>query len=274
MSKKTKTLIGAGLSALLLATLLASSALAQGMAPWRSNGGSGYGMMGGRGMMQGNWNTMPGSQWGAGEAMPCGTNGGGFWSGSMMGGYGMMFGQSGARGATVPTGQPLTLDEAQAIAQQYLARAGNENLEIAEIMQFSDNFYVEVDEISTGIGAMELLINVYNGAVHPEPGPNMMWNTEYGHMGRGMMGGSFGRPSGEMTIAAAEAATIAQEWLDANMPGVLAGDEVKPFYGYYTIHTLTGGDISGMLSVNGYTGQVWYHNWHGDFVGMTGEHSE
>jgi hypothetical protein len=27
-----------------------------------------------------------------------------------------------------------------------------------------------------------------------------------------------------------------------------------------------------MLSVNGSTGQVWYHNWHGDFVEMTGEH--
>jgi len=23
-----------------------------------------------------------------------------------------------------------------------------------------------------------------------------------------------------------------------------------------------------MLSVNGYTGQVWYHIWHGKFIGM------
>ena len=23
---------------------------------------------------------------------------------------------------------------------------------------------------------------------------------------------------------------------------------------------------TGMLSVNGYTGQVWYHTWHGPFV--------
>jgi hypothetical protein len=25
-----------------------------------------------------------------------------------------------------------------------------------------------------------------------------------------------------------------------------------------------------MLSVNGYSGQVWLHHWHGDFVAMTG----
>jgi len=23
-----------------------------------------------------------------------------------------------------------------------------------------------------------------------------------------------------------------------------------------------------MLSINGYTGDVWYHNWHGDFIQM------
>ena len=32
------------------------------------------------------------------------------------------------------------------------------------------------------------------------------------------------------------------------------------------------GGIAGMLSVNGYTGDVWYHNWHGIFIDMTEEH--
>jgi hypothetical protein len=27
--------------------------------------------------------------------------------------------------------------------------------------------------------------------------------------------------------------------------------------------------VYGMLSVNGYTGDVWYHTWHGDFIDMT-----
>jgi hypothetical protein len=47
------------------------------------------------------------------------------------------------------------------------------------------------------------------------------------------------------------------------------GSEAKEshvFYGYYTIHTAKGGDVSGMLSVNQYTGAVWYHNWYGAHI--------
>jgi len=45
-------------------------------------------------------------------------------------------------------------------------------------------------------------------------------------------------------------------------------EEADRFYGYYTLHVLKDGQIYGMLSVNGYTGQVWYHSWHGPFLGM------
>lgn len=283
MSKKTKTLFSASLAALLLVGLLAGAALAQGQMPWRSGSNWGQGMMG-----NGNWS----------QSAPtdCGSDmmGGGFWNGvrGMMGrfGMGMMGGHGWGPGAmdpsqcplwgqAYPTGQSLTLDDAQAVAEQYLSDYGNPDLEIAEIMQFSNNFYVEVHETSTGIGAMELLIDPVSGAVHPEPGPNMMWNAKYGHMvqggmgmmGRGMMGG-FRLPSGDVAVSSGEAIVAAQDWLDANLTGVMAGDEAEPFYGYYTIHTLTDGEISGMLSVNGSTGQVWYHSWHGDFVEMTGEH--
>jgi hypothetical protein len=59
-------------------------------------------------------------------------------------------------------------------------------------MEFANNYYAEVKEKDTGIGAMELLINRPGSRVYPEPGPNMMWNTKYGMMsgngGRGMMG--------------------------------------------------------------------------------------
>ena len=37
-------------------------------------------------------------------------------------------------------------------------------------------------------------------------------------------------------------------------------------------HFLKDGQVEGMLSVNGSTGAVWYHNWHGAFIGMTEEH--
>jgi hypothetical protein len=48
--------------------------------------------------------------------------------------------------------------------------------------------------------------------------------------------------------------------LDCNRDGIEAH--------YYTLHTYTGDKVSGMLSVNGYTGKVWYHSWHGAFVDM------
>jgi hypothetical protein len=140
-------------------------------------------------------------------------------------------------------------------------------------MEFEENFYAEVEEESTGIHAFELLVNRYTAAVYPEPGPNMMWNTEYGHMADGHMGGMMGRgtgyaPSGEATVTPAQALQYAQQYLDEAMPGATVSDEADAFYGYYTIHVLRDGAVSGMLSVNSYTGNVWYHNWHGDFIGM------
>ena len=51
-------------------------------------------------------------------------------------------------------------------------------------------------------------------------------------------------------------------------------DGTDAFYGYYTLHTLRDGQIEGMLSVNGYRGGVWYHDWHGSFIGMEEFHDE
>lgn len=119
---------------------------------------------------------------------------------------------------------------------------------------------------------MELLINKADGAIGPEPGPNMMWNAKYGMMGRGMMGMMSGYAESRMTLSPEEAQDVAQRWLDTNLPGRTAG-EADPFYGYYTLHFLQDGEVEGMLSVHGSTGDVWYHSWHGDFVGMTEGHS-
>jgi len=68
-----------------------------------------------------------------------------------------------------------------------------------------------------------------------------------------------------MSITTAQATTIAQQFLDANLQGTTVGD-VMPFYGYYHVEVLFSGNTYGMLSVNGYSGQVWYHTWHGDFI--------
>jgi len=192
----------------------------------------------------------------------------GFGPGTMMhGGYGpggMMSGWA----QTNPNGPTITLDVAQKNAQAYIDQTGNSDLRLDEVMEFQSNFYAIVKEKSTGLGAFEVLINKWTGAVTPEPGPNMMWNTKYGTMGQNSwMGQGMGytAPTGPMTVTADQAKQTAQTWLDQNQPGSIT-EAPDQFYGYYTVHTLKDGKVSGMLSVNGYTGQVWYHTWHGAFI--------
>lgn len=179
-------------------------------------------------------------------------------------GPGMMYryGQDG-----IPTGKAVvSLDDAVKIAEEYVTAQGNPDLVLVEVMEFSNHFYAEVAERSTGIHAFEILIDRYSGSVSPEPGPNMMWNTKYGHMG-GMMGGWRGWRDGATSIGTDQALKLAQQWLDRYMPGMTV-EEADTFYGYYTIHVMKGDQIYGMLSVNDYTGQVWYHTWHGEFINM------
>jgi hypothetical protein len=99
----------------------------------------------------------------------------------------------------------------------------------------------------------------------PEPGPNMMWNTKYGMMGQGIMG-SRGQQSSPMTVTKDQALQIAQSYLDSNFNGAKVEPDPTQFYGYYTMDFTINGKIAGMLSVNGYTGQVWIHTWHGAFI--------
>ena len=94
----------------------------------------------------------------------------------------------------------------------------------------------------------------------------MMWNAKYGMHRRGGVRDASG-PS-ENALSEHAVLDIAQNWLDANRPGVSVEGHADPFYGYYTIHTLENDRIEGMLSVHGSTGQVWYHTWHGAFINM------
>ena len=77
--------------------------------------------------------------------------------------------------------------------------------------------------------------------------------------------------SAEMRFSPVKAAEIAQQYLDRYYPGAEADDHADAFYGYYTLHVLRDGSVVGMLSVDGYAGQVFPHTWHGDFVDMNAE---
>jgi hypothetical protein len=166
-----------------------------------------------------------------------------------------------------------SLADAQQAFQRYVAATGNADLVLDETMEFQNNFYAIVKERSTGTGAFELLANKQTGAIFPEFGPNMMWNTKYGHMsptspmGQMMAGVGYQAPSGPPTVAPDQAQQIAQRWLDQYQPGA-STEAPDAFYGYYTLHITQDGQVRGMLSVNAHTGQVWYHTWHGAFVGQ------
>jgi hypothetical protein len=163
------------------------------------------------------------------------------------------------------TGTPLTIVEAKTIAQNYVTSTGNPDLTVKQVEEYKNNFYVQVNEASTGKGAFELLINKQTGSIYPEMGPNMMWNTKYGMMRSGILGGIYGTPATTLPVTEAQATTDAQTYLNTYVIGATTGD-VTAFYGYYTIEILNGGTTYGMLSVNGYTGQVWFHTWHGTFI--------
>ncbi|QEN06786.1 hypothetical protein EXM22_01805 [Oceanispirochaeta crateris] len=160
------------------------------------------------------------------------------------------------------TGERMTHDEIEENLKQYINDAFGKDFHIEEIMEFQRNYYAQVVKEGEDHLAVELLIDPFTGQVFPEPGPNMMWNQSYGHMGRRFWN------NGKVKISAEESVTIAQDYLDYKKSGFTADDHVSTFDGYYTLHTLKEGQIVGMLSVNGVSGDVWYHDWHGGFLGM------
>jgi hypothetical protein len=152
-------------------------------------------------------------------------------------------------------GQRISIDQAADAARKAIANYGS-NLVVSEVMEFSNNFYVAVKEADTGRGAFELLVQPYTGVVASEPGPNMMWNAKYGHMG--------GQGNNSLTMD--QARQQAQKALDAQVPNAQVQPDGIAFYGYYTFDYQLNGQIAGMLSVNGTTGQAWLHTWHGTFI--------
>ena len=200
--------------------------------------------------------------------------------------------------ASSGSGAPVSdLSGAKRQAQRFADRL---DLRVGEVMRFENNYYAELVEPS-GDRATEVLVNPATGAVWLEYGPAMMWKTRYGMMGGslgsggmmgggsgfggmmsggprsgGMMGGRYGgdptwAPSPETTrpsVSAQEAKAAAVRWLAREGSELRAGT-ADAFPGYYTLHVLEGDKVAGMLSVNAYTGAVWYHRWHGRFLSMT-----
>lgn len=237
------------------------------------NNAYGPGMMNGRGgpgMMQGQGGYGPGMM----------GSRGGYGPGGMMGQFGYRQGNL----------APLSVNQAKSAAEKYLANLNNSDLSISEIMVFDNNAYVVVKETGTGIGAFELLVDPASQVAYPEHGPNMMWNLKYAALNHqymmgsgaswmlwhGSMMGGFGwnsttptDVSAEMSVTPTQAVELAQKYLDATTSGAVAAPDPIQFYGYYTLDFTREGKVAGMLSVNGYSGQVFLHTWHGAFIEET-----
>lgn len=256
-----RNLIMAALLALIIVAGLSGIAIAQG--PFGGKPGQG-GMMGG-GMMGGGMmggGMMGGFGLGPSRTITPTVPFGNRWGQGMMGG-GMMGGW-GYGGGSVPSA--ITFDQAVQRMQDYVTALGNTDLKLVQVEEYGLNFYGVVREKTSGANAFQLIANKTNGAVYPEMGPNMMWNTKYSPMAWMMGGYWFGAPSTVMTVAVDQARAKATEFLHLNLPGTALENSTDTFYGYYNIDVLKDGKPIGMLSVNGYTGAVWYHTWHGEFI--------
>jgi len=72
--------------------------------------------------------------------------------------------------------------------------------------------------------------------------------------------------SADMPIAQDQAIKDAQAFLDKADPGATASATAVKFYGYYTLAFSKDGKVAGIISVNGYNGQVFPQNEYGTFI--------
>src|SRR5450759_943393 len=101
------------------------------------------------------------------------------------------------------------------------AAASPNVLHTGEVMQFSDNFYVELKDAS-GASATEVMVDPATGAVFTEFGPAMMWTTG----------------SAPYAVSSDRANSIANAWLQANAAGQTVG-MADVFPGHYTMDTVS-----------------------------------
>ncbi|MGW5781669.1 hypothetical protein [Streptomyces sp. NPDC003863] len=197
---------------------------------------------------------MSGDDWGDWDSWGPGMRPGMMGRNDCVWGPGMMGGHYWQRGDGTPV---TTLDQARQRADAFADRL---DLRVGEVMQFSKNFYAEL-ETPGGKPATEILVDPSDGDTGIEYGPAMMWNTDYGMHHRGRT---------QTRISPDQAQDRARQWLIDRDSDLTVG-EAEAFPGYYTLHTLRSGEISGMLSVNASTGAVWDHTWHGAYI-ATSEH--
>ncbi len=196
------------------------------------------------------------------------SNGGYGYGYGMMGGYGGQNGGSGfgmmggggynaaSLGISLPNGQVTTSDQALALAKAYTQKL-NQGFAVDELHEFTDSYEVELKEAQTGAKAYEFMIAKNGGQIFTEMGPNVMWNTKYGHMSYG---------NNVTPAMSAEQATEAAQKFVRTMGQGFSLDKPENATGYYEFMVMKDGKDYAELDVNGFNGQVWYENWHGPIL--------
>lgn len=181
--------------------------------------------------------------------------------------------------------EKLSVDQIKQYINDYLTEY-TEDLEIADIFIYKDSdYYISIIEKDTGRGAMEVMINPYTGEIYPEHSAKMMWNEKYNmHGGYSMMDNrrwnmmrgthrynsnnynyNTSNSSNSDEISKEEAVKIADNYVKNNISEEFSvSEEGYKFYGYYTFYIRDQRDIIDIISVNYYTGEVWYRDWHGE----------
>lgn len=73
--------------------------------------------------------------------------------------------------------------------------------------------------------------------------------------------------STDSTLTLEEAKVLAEKYIASNYSSEYSiENDAHAFYGYYTFHLDKNDSAAGMLSVNGLTGAVWFHTWHGTII--------
>lgn len=203
--------------------------------------------------------------------------GGGQNPGNMSGGMGGIMLLSGTS-AYRHDGAMVTMEDAIEIAGRFMGALGNGALALDEVEEWEFNYYVVVKESAPSrYKAFQLIIDKWTGSVMPEPGPSMMWNQKYGRMMNTMTEGMPGHMNRRdrkiteptFTVTPEDAASSANKFLRERFRRALVVEGIPDvFFGFYNfdVNDAATGVKYGMLSVNGSTGQIWYHTWHGSFV--------
>lgn len=240
-------------------------------------------MMNGSAQQPGN-NFGPGMMGGGqGQRGPAGNPG----QGMMNGGQGYDGNSQGQANLT-----PVTADQAKTAAQTFVTALKIDGLQVGDVTIVGESAYVTVTETAGGNGAFQLVVDPVSKTAHPEQGAATLWNLKYGGVlqtaqpfgfgpmsGRGNAAAATATPaasnaaaavtpadvSADMPVSADQAVKDAQAYLDQAVPGATAAATPVKFYGYYSLTFSKDGSVAGLLSVNGFNGEVLPGIQHGMF---------